>query len=72
MLVQVEFASGSRRYTYSAPEGTEIGDVLSLRPDGLGVELTVVEIGSDYDGEVAVLYERVDGEDGPDETDGEA
>lgn len=71
MLVQVQYGVLSpldvkvmhgASYTFEAPDNTEIGDIL-MDPKGvldLCCPVTVVRLGSDYDGSVRELF-RTDG-----------
>jgi hypothetical protein len=53
-LVQVQFKEGGTRYTYEAPDSTQVGDTVMFYSWLLGGEqsATVAAVGSDYAGPV--------------------
>lgn len=60
MRVQVCYHEGGGTYTFDAPEGTNVGDVMSENEDGTGKRIEVVRIGSDYEGKVRQLWPHAD------------
>jgi hypothetical protein len=64
-LIQVEFAPGGQRYTYSTEQRVHVGDKVRVFTEGgtIGPRIatvTVVEIGSDYTGPVKAIFGRAE------------